>query len=270
MAGIINTNVVSLDAQRQLDKNSGTLGTVLQRLSSGLRINSAKDDAAGLAISERFTAQVSGLDQARRNANDGVSLAQTAEGALSQMGDILQRVRQLAVQSVNATNTASDRQALNQESTQLIQELNRFANTTEFNGQKLFDGTFGSASYQVGANANQVITATSTNLLADQFGTYQVGYSSQSNGTTGTVLVPASPPAAATTAQAAATAAAADVSLSAGVRAAWSATATAWGLTGAAADAAWGTAATAWGASGGGLWCDEWRSFCSASVAKHE
>lgn len=175
MSSVINTNVASLDAQRQLAKNSGTLDTVLQRLSSGLRINSAKDDAAGLAISERFTAQINGLDQARRNANDGVSLAQTAEGALSQIGDILQRVRQLGVQSVNATNTASDRQALNQESTQLIQELNRFANTTEFNGQKLFDGTFGSANYQVGANANQVITATTSNFLTTQYGTYEVG-----------------------------------------------------------------------------------------------
>lgn len=187
MAGIINTNVASLDAQRQLDKNSGTLGTVLQRLSSGLRINSAKDDAAGLAISERFTSQINGLDQARRNANDGVSLAQTAEGALSQMGDILQRVRELAVQSVNATNTASDRQALNQESTQLIQELNRFANTTQFNGQNLFDGTFGSANYQVGANANQVITATTSNFQTTQYGTYEVGtQSTRTVGVTGT------------------------------------------------------------------------------------
>ncbi|MBZ0093734.1 MAG: flagellin, partial [Sulfuricellaceae bacterium] len=187
MTGIINTNVASLDAQRQLAKNSGTLETVLQRLSSGLRINSAKDDAAGLAISERFTSQINGLDQARRNANDGVSLAQTAEGALSQMGDILQRVRELAVQSVNATNTASDRQALNQESTQLIQELNRFANTTQFNGQNLFDGTFGSANYQVGANANQVITATTSNFQTTQYGTYEVGtQSTRTVGVTGT------------------------------------------------------------------------------------
>jgi flagellin len=174
MPQVINTNIASLNAQRQLNQSQSALSTALQRLSSGLRINSAKDDAAGLAISERFTSQIRGMDQARRNANDGVSLAQTGEGALSQMGDLLQRVRELAVQSANATNTASDRQALNQEVSQLVSELDRFSQTTEFNGLKLLDGSFTSATYQVGANANQVITATSTNFRTDKYGTNQL------------------------------------------------------------------------------------------------
>lgn len=175
MAQIINTNVPSLNTQRQLNSSQSSLTRSLERLSSGLRINSAKDDAAGLAISERFTAQIRGMDQARRNANDGVSLAQTAEGAMQQMGDLMQRIRELAVQAANATNTASDRQALNQEASQLTQELNRFATSTEFNGQKLFDGSFGSAVYQVGANANQTITATTTNFQTSQYGAFEVG-----------------------------------------------------------------------------------------------
>jgi len=174
MPQVINTNIASLNAQRQLNNSQSALSTALQRLSSGLRINSAKDDAAGLAISERFTSQIRGMDQARRNANDGVSLAQTGEGALSQMGDLLQRVRELAVQSANATNTASDRQALNQEVSQLVSELDRFSQTTEFNGLKLLDGSFTSATYQVGANANQTITATSTNFRTDKYGTNQL------------------------------------------------------------------------------------------------
>ncbi|MDH4134606.1 MAG: flagellin, partial [Gammaproteobacteria bacterium] len=149
--------------------------TALQRLSSGLRINSAKDDAAGLAISERFTAQIRGLDQARRNANDGVSLAQTAESALQSSGDILQRIRELAVQSANATNSAGDRAALNNEVQQLTQELQRISTTTEFNGQKLLDGSFTSASFQVGANANQTITATSGNYQTNAYGNYRIG-----------------------------------------------------------------------------------------------
>ena len=123
MASTINTNINSLTAQRNLGMSSSALTTSIQRLSSGLRINSAKDDAAGLAISERFTSQVRGLNQAARNANDGISLAQTAEGALKASGDILQRVRELAVQSANATNSASDRQALQAEVGQLVSEL---------------------------------------------------------------------------------------------------------------------------------------------------
>ncbi|MGL6297156.1 MAG: hypothetical protein ACRC3K_12250, partial [Plesiomonas sp.] len=175
MAQVINTNVPSLNAQRNLNTSQMSLTNSLQRLSSGLRINSAKDDAAGLAISERFTAQIRGMDQAKRNANDGVSLAQTGEGALGQMGDILQRVRELAVQSANATNTTNDRLALNSEVTQLVSELDRFATSTEFNGQKLFDGSFTAATYQVGANTNQTITANTANLRTNQYGTYQMG-----------------------------------------------------------------------------------------------
>jgi flagellin len=175
MAQVINTNVQSLNAQRNLNSSGSSLATSLERLSSGLRINSAKDDAAGLAISERFTAQIRGLDQAQRNANDGISLAQTAEGALSSSGDILQRIRELAVQSSNATNSASDRQALNDEVNQLTQELDRLAQTTEFNGQKLMDGSFTSATFQVGANAGQSITATTANFSTNQYGNYRIG-----------------------------------------------------------------------------------------------
>ncbi|AUM00387.1 flagellin [Pseudothauera hydrothermalis] len=186
MSQVINTNVASLNAQRNLSRTSGELATSLQRLSSGLRINSAKDDAAGLAISERMTAQVRGMNQAMRNANDGVSLAQVGEGALNQMGNILQRVRELAVQSANATNSASDRAALNAEVTQLVAELERFANATEFNGLKMFDGSFGSAVYQVGANANQTITAITTDFRTSQYGTYQIGNATQSTAVSGT------------------------------------------------------------------------------------
>ncbi|MCV2216435.1 flagellin N-terminal helical domain-containing protein [Thauera sp. Sel9] len=175
MSQVINTNVQSLNAQRHLNGSGGSLATSLQRLSSGLRINSAKDDAAGLAISERFTSQIKGLDQARRNANDGISLAQTAESALESAGNVLQRIRQLAVQSSNATNSASDRQALNAEVNELTAELDRIAKTTEFNGQKLLDGSFTSAVFQVGANAGQSITATSANFSTSQYGNYRVG-----------------------------------------------------------------------------------------------
>ncbi|MCX7896955.1 MAG: flagellin, partial [Rhodocyclaceae bacterium] len=186
MPQIINTNIASLNAQRNLDRSQTGLQTSLQRLSSGLRINSARDDAAGLAISERMTGQIRGLDQARRNANDGVSLAQVGEGALDQMGNILQRIRELAVQSANATNSASDRAALNAEVTELVAELQRFAIATEFNGMKLLDGSFGTAIYQVGANANQTITATTTDFRTTQYGTYQIGNSSYSTAASGT------------------------------------------------------------------------------------
>jgi len=175
MAQTINTNIASLTAQRNLNTSQASLNTSIQRLSSGLRINSAKDDAAGLAISERFTSQVRGLNQAVRNANDGVSLAQTAEGALKSSGDILQRIRELAVQSANATNSASDRQALNAEVNQLTSELQRIAGSTEFNGRKLLDGSFTSAAFQVGANANQTITATSSNFSTNAYGNYRIG-----------------------------------------------------------------------------------------------
>src|SRR5689334_10662862 len=157
MALVINTNVMSLNAQRNLSTSGMALSTSLQRLSSGLRINSAKDDAAGLAISQRMTSQINGLDQAARNANDGISLAQTAEGSLSAITDNLQRIRTLALQSANSTNSASDRAALNAEVQSSLAEIGRVASTTQFNGLNLLDGTFTSSQFQVGANANQTI-----------------------------------------------------------------------------------------------------------------
>ncbi|CCG95974.1 flagellin, flagellar filament structural protein [Marinobacter nauticus ATCC 49840] len=183
MALGINTNVASLSAQNQLNKSQNQSNQALERLSSGLRINSAKDDAAGLAISNRFEAQIRGLNQATRNANDGISLAQTAEGALGEAGNILQRVRELAVQSANASNSSSDRQALQDEVNQLVSELDRIATTTNFNGQKLFDGTFGSAQFQVGANANETISASTSNLRTDKYGNNQVIASGAAAGT---------------------------------------------------------------------------------------
>jgi flagellin len=157
MAMTINTNVASLNAQRNLTSTQSSLGTSLQRLSSGLRINSARDDAAGLAISERMGAQIKGLSVASRNANDGISLAQTAEGALVEIGNNLQRIRELAVQSSNATNSASDREALQAEVSQLVAEIDRVANQTAFNGEKLLNGDFTSKLFQVGADAGQTI-----------------------------------------------------------------------------------------------------------------
>ena len=158
----INTNIISLNAQRNLSSNGASLATTIQRLSSGLRINSARDDAAGLAISERFSTQIRGLNVAARNANDGISLAQVAEGALSEVGNNLQRIRELAVQSANATNSASDRAALNSEVRQLVSEIDRVAKQSEFNGTKLLDGSFLSQLFQVGANAGQAIAINRT------------------------------------------------------------------------------------------------------------
>jgi len=161
MASVVNSNIPSLTAQRNLAGTSNTLNTALGRLSSGLRINSAKDDAAGLAISTRFSAQVRGLNQAARNANDAISLTQTAEGALQTITDNLQRIRELAVQSVNASNSSTDRAALDLESDALIAEIDRVATTTQFNGVSLLDGTFSSQAFQVGANASQTVSVTS-------------------------------------------------------------------------------------------------------------
>ena len=158
MAAVINTNVQSLNAQRNLGVSQNSLATSMQRLSSGLRINSAKDDAAGLAISERMTTQIRGLNVAVRNANDGISLAQTAEGAMASVTNNLQRMRELAVQSANATNSSSDRAALQAEVSQLSSEIDRVATQTDFNGTKLLDGSFSAQAFQVGANAGQTIT----------------------------------------------------------------------------------------------------------------
>ena len=175
MAQVINTNIASLNAQRNLNVSQSSLATSLQRLSSGLRINSAKDDAAGLAISNRFTAQINGMNTAARNANDGISLAQTAEGALGEITNNLQRIRELAVQSRNATNSASDRAALNTEAQQLKQEIDRVASTSAFNGVKLLDGSFSAQSFQVGANVGETITISSlTNAGSSALGTSSV------------------------------------------------------------------------------------------------
>ena len=171
MPAVINTNVLSLNAQRNLETSQSQLATALQRLSSGLRINSARDDAAGLAISERFTTQIRGLNQATRNANDGISLAQTAESALAELTSNLQRIRELGVQSANATNSPADRAALDAEVQQRIAEIDRIARQTSFNGQRVLDGSFGSAQFQVGANVGETITVNfATGVRATQIG----------------------------------------------------------------------------------------------------
>jgi flagellin len=170
MSQVINTNIASLNAQRNLTSSQGDLQTSLQRLSSGLRINSAKDDAAGLAISERFSAQIRGQQQAQRNANDGISLAQTAEGALTEIGNLMQRARELAVQAANDSNSASDRAALNEEVQQAISEVARIANATQFNNQSVLDGSLSNLLFQVGANQGQVIGVDGVDARASQLG----------------------------------------------------------------------------------------------------
>ena len=172
MAQSINTNVASLNAQRNLNRSQGLLNQSLERLSTGLRINSAKDDAAGLAISERFTTQIRGINQAVRNASDGISLAQTSESALGELTNNLQRIRELAVQSVNATNSASDRAALNAEVIERIAEVDRIAKQTSFNGVKVLDGSFGTATFQVGANVGETIAVSlNTDVTTSAIGT---------------------------------------------------------------------------------------------------
>ncbi len=179
MAQVINTNVLSLNAQRNLSTSQSQLATALQRLSSGLRINSAKDDAAGLAITDRFTTQIRGLNQAVRNASDGISLAQTAESALGELTNNLQRIREIAVQAANASNSASDRAALDQEVQQRLAEIERIGAQTSFNGQKVLDGTFGTATFQVGANVGETITVNlSRGVKASQIGQIATGTSS--------------------------------------------------------------------------------------------
>ncbi len=170
MPQVINTNIASLNAQRNLNASQGQANVALERLSSGLRINSAKDDAAGLAISERFQSQIAGLNQAQRNANDGISLAQTAEGAMDEITNNLQRIRELAVQSANATNSISDQQALNQEVQQRIEEINRIASQTSFNGLKVLDGTFDTQTFQVGANTGETIAVSGLDSRGSRIG----------------------------------------------------------------------------------------------------
>ena len=182
MAQFINTNIASLNTQRALNRSQGTMQVSLQRLSSGLRINSAKDDAAGLAISERFTAQIRGLDQGVRNANDAISLAQTGEGALQEITTALQRIRELSVQSVNATNSSADRDSLQQEVNQLQQEITRVAGT-QFNGTAIVGAGSSTFKFQVGANAGDVISVTTNNITSTT-----TGYGSVvTNGTVSTV-----------------------------------------------------------------------------------
>lgn len=174
MPQVINTNIASLNAQRALNGSQNDVSTALQRLSTGLRINTAKDDAAGLAISERFTSQINGLNQAVRNSNDALSLTQTAEGALGETTALLQRVRELAVQSANATNSATDRTALQAEVNQLLSEVDRIATTTTFNDVQLLDGTFTSKEFQVGSNAGQTIAVTLAGASKSDLGVYKL------------------------------------------------------------------------------------------------
>lgn len=164
----VNTNVSAMTAQRYLNKATGELNTSMERLSSGNRINSAKDDAAGLQISNRLTAQSRGLDVAMRNANDGISIAQTAEGAMNESTSILQRMRDLSLQSANGTNSLSERKALNEEVSALQDELNRIAETTSFGGRKLLNGSFGEASFQIGSSSGEAIIMGLTSIRADE------------------------------------------------------------------------------------------------------
>lgn len=185
MAQTINTNVASLNAQRNLNRSQDLLNQSLQRLSTGLRVNSAKDDAAGLAIAERFTTQIRGLNQAMRNANDGISLAQTTESVLGELSNNLQRIRELAIQSANATNSASDRAALDNEVQQRLGEIDRIASQTSFNGLKVLDGTFGTANFQVGANVGETISINlSTGVRTNQLGQIATATSSTEVNTT--------------------------------------------------------------------------------------
>ncbi len=187
MALTVNTNIPSLNTQRNINNTSNALNTSMQRLSTGSRINSAKDDAAGLQISNRLTNQISGLNVATRNANDGISLAQTAEGALQQSTNILQRMRDLAIQSANGSNSDADRAALQKEVAAQLNELTRIAETTTFGGRKLLDGSFGTSAFQVGSNAYETIDVSLKNASANAIGSYQVGSVNKASAAIGTV-----------------------------------------------------------------------------------
>ncbi len=196
MALTVNTNIPSLNTQRNINSTSNALNTSMQRLSTGSRINSAKDDAAGLQISNRLSNQISGLNVAVRNANDGISLAQTAEGALQQSTNILQRMRDLSIQSANGSNSDADRSALQKEVSALQNELTRIAETTTFGGRKLMDGSFGTSSFQVGSNAYETIDVTVKSASASDIGSYQVGSDSAAGTPTVSGSVVADPAAA--------------------------------------------------------------------------
>ena len=184
MPQTINTNIISLNAQRNVNTSQTALASSMQRLSSGLRVNSAKDDAAGLAIAERMTAQVRGMNVAARNANDGISLAQTAEGALGKVSDSLQRMRELAVQSANATNSNSDKDSLDKEFGELAKEIQRVVGGTSFNGKNVLGGNAGTLDFQVGANttSNDLISITTTDMTSDSSITAVAGTDNQGSG----------------------------------------------------------------------------------------
>ncbi len=197
MALTVNTNIASLNTQRNLSNSSNALATSMQRLSTGSRINSAKDDAAGLQISNRLTSQINGLNVAVRNANDGISLAQTAEGALQQSTNILQRMRDLSLQAANGSNNLDDRTSIQKEITALVSEMDRISETTTFGGRKLLDGSFATQSFQVGANANETIsvsigqmnTATLEGTVTSKVTATNVGTYAAPSGGTGQIAI---------------------------------------------------------------------------------
>jgi flagellin len=188
MAMVINTNVLALTTQRSLTNTQSSLATSMERLSTGLRINSAKDDAAGLGITDRMTSQVRGLNQAIRNAGDAISLSQSAEGAMQEATNILQRMRELAVQSANDSNSSADRANLQKEVVQLQQELNRIADTTTFNGKNLLDGTFTAQKFHVGSNANETISVSVSSTHSTDLGTYQLNGGTMANSSVGAAV----------------------------------------------------------------------------------
>ncbi len=185
----IGTNVAAIRSQNGINKATMGLNTAMERLSTGKRINSAKDDAAGLAIASRMTSQVRGLSAAMRNANDGISLAQTAEGAMGEVGNMLQRVRELAVQSANGTNAASDRTAIQAEVTQLLGQINDIANTTTFNGTKLVDGTATALNIQTGINAGDTVTLAIASMKTADLGVGAISLATQAGATAALALV---------------------------------------------------------------------------------
>ncbi|MCU7906854.1 MAG: flagellin [Candidatus Thiodiazotropha sp. (ex Epidulcina cf. delphinae)] len=188
MAMVINTNISALNTQRSLNNTQSSLATSMQRLSTGLRINSAKDDAAGLGITDRMTSQVRGLNQAIRNAGDAISLSQTAEGSMQEATNILQRMRELSIQSANDSNSSADRSNLQKEVSQLQQELNRIADTSTFNGKKLLDGTFTAQKFHVGANANEIISVSVTSTHSTDLGSYQLNGGTMANSSVGAAV----------------------------------------------------------------------------------
>ncbi|WP_443096447.1 flagellin N-terminal helical domain-containing protein, partial [Shewanella algae] len=191
MAISVNTNVTSLGSQKNLNNANNALKTSMERLSSGLRINSAKDDAAGLQISNRLTSQINGLDVAQRNANDGISIAQTAEGAMQTSTDILQRMRDLSLQSANGSNSADDRASMQKEIASLQTELTRIADTTSFGGQKLLDGSYGTQKFQVGANANETISVSLSDVSSNKIGNNAISGASAGYGVSGATTLAA-------------------------------------------------------------------------------